>query len=326
MSRRRALLGAAAVPAIAWGGRAARAQAWPTRTIAWVVPFTPGGITDTSSRLVAQPMGAFLGQQVIIENRPGAGGAIGTEAVARATPDGYTVLYGTQGTMATNPVLYRNLRYDALRDFVPVHGLTQTALLLVCNPGRPYRTLAEFIALARSKPPGEVTFATSGIGTGTHMAAELFQLAAGVKMTQVPYTGSAPALNDLVAGRTDIMFDYIVSTRAFLEGGKLRPLAMTGPTRFAVLPEVPTMQEAGLPEAETVSWSAMMAPAATPPAIVARLAEGMQAGLSEPRVAQTLTSTGSTPMMMSGQALQRFVAEDIQRWRGVVERAGVTAG
>jgi tripartite-type tricarboxylate transporter receptor subunit TctC len=158
------------------------------------------------------------------------------------------------------------------------------------------------------------------------MAAELFQLAAGVKMTQVPYTGSAPALNDLVAGRTDIMFDYVVSTRAFLQGGKLRPLAMTGPERFAVLPDVPTMAQAGLPEAETVSWSGMMAPAATPAAVVARLAEGMRVGLSERRVVETLTSTGSTPLMLSGEALRRFVAEDIARWRQVVERAGVTAG
>ncbi len=315
----------AALPMLAIAARA-RAQAFPTRTIAWVVPFTPGGITDTSARLVAQPMGGFLGQQVIIENRPGAGGAIGTEAVARANPDGYTVLYGTQGTMATNPVLYRNLRYDALRDFVPVHGLTQTPLLLVCNAERPWRTLAEFIAFARAKPAGEVTYATSGIGTGTHMAGELFQLATGVKMTQVPYTGSAPALNDLVAGRTDIMFDYVVSTRAYLQGAKLRPLAMTGPERFATLPDVPTMAQAGLPEAETVSWSAMMAPAATPPAVVARLAEGMRAGLSEPRVVQTLTETGSTPLMMSGEGFRRFVAEDIARWRQVVERAGVSAG
>ncbi len=315
----------AALPILAMAGRA-RAQAFPARTIAWVVPFTPGGITDTSARLVAQPMGGFLGQQVIIENRPGAGGAIGTEAVARANPDGYTVLYGTQGTMATNPVLYRNLRYDALRDFVPVHGLTQTPLLLVCNAERPWRTLAEFIAFAKSKPAGEVTYATSGIGTGTHMAGELFQLATGVKMTQVPYTGSAPALNDLVAGRTDIMFDYVVSTRAYLQGGKLRPLAMTGPERFATLPDVPTMAQAGLPEAETVSWSAMMAPAATPAAVVARLAEGMRAGLTEPRVVQTLTETGSTPLMMSGESFRRFVAEDIARWRQVVERAGVTAG
>ena len=319
------MLGAAAVPALIGSG-AARAQAWPTRPIAWVVPFTPGGITDTSSRLVAQPMGAHLGQQVIIENRPGAGGAIGTEAVARAAPDGYTVLYGTQGTMATNPVLYRNIRYDALRDFAPVHGLTQTALLLVCNPARPWRSFADFVAAARAAPAGEITYASSGIGTGTHMAAELFQLAAGVRLTHVPYTGSAPALNDLVAGRTDIMFDYVVSTRAHLEGGRLRPLATTGPARFAVLPEVPTVREAGLPDAETVSWSGMMAPAATPPAILARLAEGMHAGLTDPRVVQTLTATGSAPLMLSGQAFRDFVAEDVVRWRQVVERAGVSAG
>jgi tripartite-type tricarboxylate transporter receptor subunit TctC len=172
---RRAVLGAALIPVLA---RHAAAQGWPARPITWIVPFTPGGITDTSSRLVAQPLGAYLGQQVVIDNRPGAGGAIGTEAAARAAPDGYTILYGTQGTMATNPVLYRSVRYDALRDFVPVHGLTQTPLLLVCHPDRPFRNVQDLVAHAKAHP-GEVTYASSGIGTGTHMAAELFQLEAG---------------------------------------------------------------------------------------------------------------------------------------------------
>ncbi len=299
--------------------------AWPSRSINWVVPFTPGGITDTSSRLVAQPLGALLGQQVIIDNRPGAGGAIGTEAAARATADGYTILYGTQGTMATNPVLYRNLRYDAARDFVAVHGLTQTPLLLVANPDRPFRTLRELVAEAKRRP-GELTFATSGIGTGTHMAAELFMAEAGVQLTHVPYTGSAAALNDLVGGRTDLMFDYLVSTRAYLEANRLRPIATTGPERMPALPELPTVGEAGWPHASTTSWSAIMAPIATPAPIVARLAEGLGQALRERRVVETLAATGSTPLLLAGAPLQGFIAQEIARWREVVERSGAKAG
>jgi tripartite-type tricarboxylate transporter receptor subunit TctC len=319
---RRAVLCAALVPVLA---RHAAAQGWPARPVTWIVPFTPGGITDTSSRLVAQPLGTLLGQQVVIDNRPGAGGAIGTEAAARAAADGYTILYGTQGTMATNPVLYRSVRYDALRDFVPVHGLTQTPLLLVCNPDRPFRTVQDLVAHAKAHP-GEVTYASSGIGTGTHMAAELFQLEAGVQLTHVPYQGSAPALNDLVGGRTDIMFDYLVSTRAYLEANRLRPLATTAAARMPALPDVPAIGEAGLDGAETTSWSAIMAPAATPAPIVARLAEGLAAALSEPRVVQTLSGTGSTPLMLSGEPLRSYVEREVNRWRGIVERSGAKAG
>jgi tripartite-type tricarboxylate transporter receptor subunit TctC len=321
---RRSMFGAALVPLL-WNRGALGQQGWPARAITWIVPFTPGGITDTSSRLVAQPLGAFLGQQVVIDNRPGAGGSIGTEAVARAAPDGYTILYGTQGTLATNPVLYNSVRYDPLRDFVPVHGLTQTPLLLVCHPDRPFRSLADVIAAAKARP-GEVTYATSGIGTGTHMAAELFQAEAGVRLTHVPYQGSAPALNDLVGGRTDLMFDYLVSTRAYLEGNRLRPLATTGPARLPALPEVPTVGESGLAAAGTVSWSAIMAPAATPEPILARLADGLQAALSEPRVVRTLSDSGSTPLMLSGPPLRDFVGREITRWRAVVERSGAKAG
>jgi tripartite-type tricarboxylate transporter receptor subunit TctC len=319
---RRAALGAALfAPAIA----RAQASDWPSRTINWIVPFTPGGITDTSSRLVAHPLGQLLGQQVVVDNRPGAGGSIGTDMAARAAPDGYTMLYGTQGTMATNPVLYRNIRYDALRDFVPVHGLTLTPLLLVANPDKPFKDVASLIAYAKARP-GEVTYSSSGIGTGVHMSAELFQLAAGVQLTHVPYQGSAPGLNDLVAGRTDIMFDYLVATRAFLEAGRLRPLATTGRTRLAGLPDVPTMAEAGLPGAENQSWSAIMLQAATPEPIVTKMGEALAKVIGEPRVSQTLSGTGSMPLMMSGQPLREYVAREVARWREIVERSGAKAG
>ncbi|MDN3563317.1 Bug family tripartite tricarboxylate transporter substrate binding protein [Paeniroseomonas aquatica] len=305
--------------------RHAQAQDFPSRPISWVVPFPPGGITDTSSRLVARPLGAFLGQQVIIDNRPGAGGSIGTEMAARSTADGYTILYGTQGTLATNPVLYQNINYDALRDFVPVHGLTETPLLLVTSPERRIRSLAELIARAKAKP-GEITYSSSGIGTGTHMAAELFQLEAGVELTHVPYQGSAPALNDLVAGRVDIMFDYLVATRGHIAEVRLRSLVTTGSTRMPGLPDVPTLGELGLAGAETTSWSSIMVPAATPAQVVLRLTAGMQAALSDTKVRETLTSTGSSPLMLAGVPLRQFVERDIARWRAVVERSGAKAG
>lgn len=305
--------------------RAARADNWPNRSISWIVPFTPGGITDSSARLVGQGLGQRIGQQVIIENRPGAGGSIGTEAAVRAAPDGHTILYGTQGTLAVNPVLYRNLRYDTQRDLVGVHGLTWTPNLIVANPNRPYRDMRGLVEYARAHP-GEINFATSGIGTGTHLAAELFQIVTGTRMTNVPYNGSAPALNDVAGGRVDIMFDYVVSARPHIESGRLRALAITGRARLATLPDVPTIGEAGFPEAESGSWSGIYAPAATPAPIVARMAQELGAVLSEPRVRDTLGATGGIPLMLSGDALRDHLAQEIVRWRRIIEQAGIRLG
>lgn len=305
--------------------RGASAETWPTRAITWIVPFTPGGITDKSARLVGQGLGTRVGQQVVIENRPGAGGSIGTEAAARAAPDGQTILYGTQGTLAVNPVLYRNLRYDPQRDLVGVHGLTWSPNLIVANPDRPFRDMRSLVAHARAHP-GEVTYATSGIGTGTHLAAELFQIVTNTRMTNVPYNGSAPALNDVAAGRVDIMFDYVVSTRAQIEAGRLRPLAITGRERLTTLPNVPTIGEAGFPEAESGSWSGIYAPAATPAPIVARMAQELGAVLSEARVRDTLAATGSTPFMISGDALREHLVQETLRWRRIIEQAGIRLG
>jgi tripartite-type tricarboxylate transporter receptor subunit TctC len=307
-----------AAPAVARGD-----VAWPTRPVTWIVPFTPGGITDTTSRLIAQYLAAHFGQPVVVENRPGAGGSIGTEAAARAAPDGHTVLYGTQGTMAVNPALYRTLRYEALRDFVPVHGLTATPNLLVAHPQRPYRTVGELVAYARAHP-GEVNFGSAGIGTATHLTAELFMSVTGTRMTHVPYQGSARALNDLVAGTVDIMFDYLVSSGPFLRSGQLRGLAVTSGERLPQIPDVPTIAEAGVPDAVAGSWSGVFVPARTPAPIVARLAEGIAAALADPQVRQTLTGTGSTPLDgMHGERFRRFVAEEVERWRGIIERAGL---
>lgn len=318
---RRALLGTAlAAPPLL-----AHAQGeWPNRTISWVVPFTPGGITDTNARLVAQGLTQRLGQNVIIENRAGAGGSIGTEAVARMAPDGYTILYGTLGTLCANPVLYPSVTTDAARDFVAVHGLTDTPNLLVANPDRSFRDVAGLIAHAKANPE-RVTFATSGVGTGTHLSAALFEYVADIRMTQVPYRGSAPALTDLVAGRTDIMFDYLISAGPHVRDRRLRGLAMTTARRMEVAPDIPAIAET-LPGAESRSWSGVFMPARTPAAITARMAREMAAVLREASVVTTLAAGGSTPLMLATDEFQGFVAGEAPRWRTVIERSGARAG
>ncbi|MDI1264682.1 MAG: tripartite tricarboxylate transporter substrate binding protein, partial [bacterium] len=207
------------------------AEDFPNRPITWVVPFAPGGITDTTSRIVAEEMGKTLGQTVLIDNRGGGGGTVGTEQVARSKPDGYTMIYGTQGTMAANVTLRKNLSYDPLTTFLPVHLVGESPNLFVAFHGAPYNTVQEFIAYAKANP-GKVTFSSSGVGTATHLVAELFKSVAGIEMQHVPYRGSAPALNDLIAGRVDVMFDYPVSVGPHVDARKLKVMATTAPDRL----------------------------------------------------------------------------------------------
>jgi len=230
----------------------ASAEEFPTRPITWVVPFAPGGITDTTSRIVAEEMSRTLGQSVVIDNRAGGGGAVGTEQVARARPDGYTMIYGTQGTMAANVTLRKNLSYDPLTSFLPVHLVGESPNLFVAYHGAPYHSVSEFVAYAKQNP-GKVTFSSSGVGTATHLVAELFKTVTGIEMQHVPYRGSAPALNDMIAGRVDVMFDYPVSVGPHVEAGKLKVLATTAPERLRAFPEVPTMAELGMKEMTTQS-------------------------------------------------------------------------
>ena len=214
----------------------ASAEEFPNRPITWVVPFAPGGITDTTSRIVAEEMSKTLGQSVLIDNRGGGGGTVGTEQVARAKPDGYTMIYGTQGTMAANVTLRKNLPYDPLTSFLPVHLVGESPNLFVAYHDAPYNSVPEFIAYAKQNP-GKVTFSSSGVGTATHLVAELFKTVAGIEMLHVPYQGSAPALNDMIAGRVDVMFDYPVSVGPHVEAGKLKVLATTAPERLRAFPE-----------------------------------------------------------------------------------------
>ncbi|MCR0985671.1 Bug family tripartite tricarboxylate transporter substrate binding protein [Roseomonas populi] len=320
---RRALgLGLAALGAAGGAGRTAAQGGYPNRSLTWIVPFTPAGITDVNSRLFARKLGAGLGQTVIIDNRPGAGGTLGTEVGARAAPDGYTMMYGTQGTLATAPALFRRLPYDPLRSFIPIQAMFETPNVLVVHPYRPYRTAKELIAYAKANP-GKVNFGSSGVGTGTHLAAVLFQTVAGIEMTHVPYPGSGPALTDLIAGTLDIMFDYAVATRDHIEGNRLRPVLVTAKDRIPALPEVPTVVEIGLPDAASAAWSGILLPAGSPPEAVEKLAAEAAVTIRDPEIRRVAEANGSRPMVeLSRDSFARFIAAEIPRWAEIVRRSG----
>jgi tripartite-type tricarboxylate transporter receptor subunit TctC len=301
----------------------ATAQSYPLRTITWIVPFAPGGITDITSRLVAKNLSVDLGQQVIIENKPGAGGSVGTEQVARGLPDGHTLLYGTLGTMAANPILYKSVRYQPMRDFTPVHGMFSSPNVIVANPSRSYTTLTAFIDFARANP-GKLSMASAGPGTGTHLAGELMQLTTGVKMVHVPYKGSAPALTDLIGGQTDVMFDYAVSSGPHVKAGKLRGLAVAGPSRLALLPDVPTTVEAGVQGIESSSWSGVFVASKTPANIVTRLTRSMELAMASADVTKYSEQHGSRILAgLHGAKFSAFVEAEMGRWGEVVRRADI---
>ena len=317
-----AFVGLAAVSALLGGTARAAGEAWPAKPITFVVPFTPGGITDNTSRVLAKIVGDKLGQPVVVDNRPGAGGSIGVEAASRQAPDGYTMIYGTQGTQAANLALYKNIRYDPVKDFVPVHAMSETPLILVINPNRPFKTVPELIAYAKANP-GKLNFGSAGPGTGTHLTAELFQVATGIKMTHVPYKGSSPALTDLMAGNLDLMFDYPVVVMPFVQAGKLKPLAMTGRARLSVMPEVPTVGELGLPRAESSAWSAVFVPAKTPPEVVKKLGDAIALAIVDPEMLQVTEKFGSVPLKdLRDAKLGEFVKTEMVRWREVVQQSG----
>lgn len=313
---------AMALAALASGGLHAASDAWPSRPITLVVPFPAGGITDSTSRLIAKLLSAQLGQAVVVDNRPGAGGSIGVESAVRQPADGYTLIYGTQGTHAANLALYKNVRYDPLNDFVPVHALSEAPLMLVINPARPFKTVPELIAYAKANP-GKLNFGSAGPGTGTHLTAELFQSAAGIKMTHVPYKGSAPALSDLMAGNLDLMFDYPAVVLPFVQAQKLKPLAVTSKARLSGSPDIPTVAELGLADAEASVWSAVFVAAKTPPAIVKRLADEIAKVIVHPEMLQSGEKFGTVPLSGLREAkLAAFVKSELTRWRAVVQQSG----
>ena len=298
------------------------AEGWPSRPLTFVVPFPPGGITDNTSRLLAQKLGDKLGQQVVVDNRPGAGGSIGVDYAVRQPADGYTLIYGTQGTHAANLALYKNVRYDPVKDFTAVHGLAESPLILVINPNKPFKTVPELVAYARQNP-GKLNFGSAGAGTATHLTAELFQSTAGVKMTHVPYKGSSPVLTDLIAGNLDLAFDYAAVVLPFVQSGKLKALAVTGKSRLSSAPDLPTVGELGYPGAESSAWGAMFVSSKTPAPVVKRLADAMAEGIVNPELLAATEKFGSVPMRgMRGEKLDAFVKSEMTRWREVVQSSG----
>ena len=302
----------------------AQAGSYPTKPIRLVVPFPPGGATDILARAIGQRFSEVLGQPVIVDNRPGAGGNIGSELVAKAAPDGYTLLMGTVGTHAINPSLYAKMPYDHVKDFAPVILVAGVPNVLVVHPSVPARTVGEFIAYAKANP-GKLNFASSGSGTSIHLAGELFKVMAGVQMTHIPYKGSAPAIQDLLGGQVQLMFDNLPSALPQIKAGKLRALAVTSANRTPALPDVPTVAEAGLAGFEASSWFGVLAPAGTPPATIARLnAEGVK-WLATPEAKERMHNLGANAAGGTPEDFAAHIRAETVKWARVVKDSGAKA-
>jgi tripartite-type tricarboxylate transporter receptor subunit TctC len=296
------------------------AQTWPSRPVKLVVPYPPGGPTDIVARVVAERLASQTGQSFIVDNRPGAGGNIGAEMVAKAPADGYTLLIATTAH-AINMSLFKNLGYDVQRDFAAVSLLTQGPLVLVVNPAFPAKSVADLIAMAKAKPKS-VSFASSGNGQSTHLAAELFASMAGAPMTHVPYKGSAPALNDLIAGQVPVMFDTMLSSMPHVKAGQLRALAVTGAQRSPIAPDLPTLAESGLPGYQVYAWNGLLAPAATPAAVVSRISQELKTALAQPALQQKFSAQGFAATWTSPADATAFVHAEVEKWSRTVQESG----
>lgn len=298
------------------------AQTFPARPLRILVPFAPGGSTDVLARLVAKPLGERLGQTVVVENRPGAGGNIAADAVAKAAPDGYTVVMGSIGTHATNGLIYSRMPYDAVRDFAPVTLVGAATLVLVVHPSLPAHTVDELLALLRAKP-GEYSYASGGFAASQHLAGEMFKYATKTDMVHVPYKGSASALQDLLSGIVPIMFADLPLVLPHIESGGLRVLAVADPEPSPILPQVPTVSQAGVPDYSATAWYGLFAPAGTPEPVLARLQNEVSEIVELPEVRKTMQKIGAKPSGISGAELRRFQESEIARWREVVREANI---
>ena len=302
----------------------AHAQNWPSKALRIVVPFAPGGSTDIFARLLGERMAQALGQSVVIDNRAGAAGNIGADVVAKATPDGYTLLMATTGVMSINQALYKNMSYDASKDLEPVAFVASITNVLIVSAEAPLKSMADVLATAK-RAPGTLSFASSGAGSSTHMSAELFKAMAGIDMLHVPYKGSAPALLDLIAARVSLMFENMPGAVPHIRAGKVRALAQTGVKRTGALPEVPTVAEAGVAGYESLSWSGIALPAGAPRDVVARLNREINTILAQPDMRQKLAEQGADAVGGSPDAFAEHVRRERDKWGGVVRSAGIVA-
>jgi tripartite-type tricarboxylate transporter receptor subunit TctC len=299
---------------------AAHAQEYPARPIRIVVPFAPGGVADNSARVIAEPLSQRLGQQVLVENRPGASGNIGTSAVAQSAPDGYTLLLGFDGTMVINPHVFPKTGFDTLKDFAPVTKLGDATLILVAHPSLPAKTLQEMIRLAKTKP---LPYGTSGTGGTPHLAGELLKQRTGAQLEHVPYKGGGPAVTDVVGGQIPLVFTAIASAQQHIRTGRLVALGVPGAKRSSALPDVPTFQESGLAGFDVSSWTGIFAPAATPRAVVERLQKELAVVLQSAFVKERYAALGIEPVGNAPDLFAAQVREDLARWEKVVRTANV---
>ena len=298
-------------------------QAYPTRVVRIVVAFTPGGAVDTLARTMAQKMTEAWGQSVIVDNRPGAGGTIGTDSVAKATPDGYTLTAGAVSTHAINAGLYKKLPYDPVRDFAPVALMAAVPNVLVVNPSLPAKSTKELIAIARQKP-GALSYASAGAGTTLHLSGELFKSMAKVDIVHIPYKGSAPAVADVIGGQVPMMFDSITSSLPYVKAGRLRALGITSVKRSAAMPEVPTISESALPGYDMNPWFGLFAPAGTPASVISKVNGEVARILALPDVKERLAAIGAEPMGGTPAQFAALVKADVAKWAKIVQEAKIT--
>jgi tripartite-type tricarboxylate transporter receptor subunit TctC len=320
---RRAALARCAGALLAATAFAAAAQEYPTHPVRMIVPFAPGGPADVYARFIASRLQESLGQPFVVDNRPGAGSIIGTDAVAKSAPDGYTLLL-MSNTHTVNESLIPTKPFQLMRDFAPVAPINQSDLVLVARNGLPAANLGELLKFARSKP-GALSYASSGPGTPYHMAGELFKAMAGVSILHIPYKGSSGARTDVIGGQVDLMFDAVTTMNEQVRAGKVRALATTGLARSAVMPEVPTVAEAGVPKYEATIWLGLMAPKGTPPAVVSRLNAEVGKIVGNPEVAKAWQAQGATPMAMGVPEFTRYLNDDIAKWARIVKISGAKA-
>lgn len=301
---------------------AAFAQTYPSKPIKMIVPYPPGGPTDVQARVVALKLGELLGEPVVIDNRGGAGGMLGSKIVAQAAPDGYTLLMGASGPHALGPLMAKEPPYDPVKDFTPISLVSYSPLMLVVNQKIPVKSVKELIEYAKQKP-GSLNYGSFGSGTMAHLAGELFNSMAGVKTTHVPYKGSAPAMVALLAGEIDLMFDTVITALPHVRAGKLQALAVTKSSRSVAAPEVPTVAEAALPGYEAVSWIGLMGPAGMPKDVVERLSSTMVKTLADPSVRERLQQAGAEPVGSDSATFAAQMKSELARWEPVVKAAGL---
>lgn len=302
----------------------ASAETFPARAVTWVVPFPPAGFADSSVRVIAKALSEKLGKPVIVDNRPGAAGIVGMEAVANAKPDGYTIVYASSGPIATYPYLYKKLAYDPIKSFAPVHSMVDSPMVMVASATAPFKTLAEMISYAK-KNPKKINFGSAGSGSSTHLAGELLMQQAGIEMTHVPYKGSSPLMADLIAGVVDVAFDFAIVVKPQIEAGKLFPIATTGHERLKALPNVATLKELGYASATFVPWTSIATTAGSPPDVVQGMANAFAEALKEPSVIKFFEDNGTSIMRaMATDELKAFYLSEQKMFKQLVESSGAS--